>query len=106
MRYKLIDVVGKVDEDVTFGTCELCWSVGDLYYNEFIVEDVCGKQYVFVDGFWSWGDWITETYTYIQNVVQFAEWLSEQDLPPNLDEDTFWSVVNEYIEKYQEEEEW
>lgn len=106
MKYKLIDVVGQVDEDVTFGTCELCMSIGDLYYNEFIVEDVYGNKYVFVDGFWSWGDWITFMYDNIHNVIQFAEWFSEQDLPPKLDSNTFWNAVNEYIKKYQEVEEW
>lgn len=106
MKYKLIDVVGKVDEDITFGTCELCMSVGNLYYNEFIVEDVDGNRYVFEDGYWSWGDWITIPYQDIHNVIQFAEWLSKQDLPEYLDEYTFWNAVDEYTEEYQEVEEW
>lgn len=106
MRYKLIDVVGNVDEDVTFGTCELCMWVGNLHYNEFIVADENGNQYTYIDGYWSWGDWITIPYQDIHNVIQFAEWLSKQDLPDYLDEYTFWNAVDEYTKEYQEVEEW
>ena len=106
MRYKLVDVIPNHEEYVTFGTCEICMWVGNLNYNDFIVEDVYGNRHVFTDGHWSWGDWIPVRHADIENVIQFAEWFAEQDLPPLLEDITFWNLIGEYAEKYQEVEEW
>lgn len=80
MKLKLIDIVDEVDYDVQFGTCELCMYVSDLYYNTYVVEDEKGERHNFVDGCWSWGDWMPILSSYRDmNVIELAEWVNQQE---------------------------
>lgn len=101
MKYKLVDVRNEVEEDVTFGTCELCMSVGSNHYEVYYVEDEDGHKYQFESGFWSWGDYYDYTYESIQNVIEFASWFSKRELPKDLTENQFWDEVSLYIEEFQ-----
>lgn len=96
MKYKLIDVKQEVEEDVAFGTCELCMYVVDHQYTVAVIEDEEGNVFELENGYWSCGDYFIYSYESIENVIDFAAWFSEQDLPSDLDESTFWGLVAKY----------
>lgn len=45
MKIKLIDVQTEVEEDVEFGTCELCMQTGSAEFPTFIFEKEDGSQF-------------------------------------------------------------
>lgn len=102
MHYKLIDVKNVVENDVTFGTCELCMHVGTHNFEVYVVEDENGQQFEYESGYWSWGDYMPFMWETIHNVIQFAAWFSEQQLPEDLGEEMFWDTVKRYIRNVQE----
>jgi hypothetical protein len=95
MNYKLIDVRTESEEEVEFGTCELCMSVGTLEYAVAVVEDEEGNTHEFENGYWSWGSWFEYSYDEIENVIDFASWFSKQELS-ELDASSFWGLVDKY----------
>lgn len=78
IKLKLIDVKLDIDTNATFGTCELCMSYGHTVEQPtYIFEDVATKETYIVDGYWwSWGDYDSVT---VDNVIDFADWISQQD---------------------------
>lgn len=56
---KLVDIETDVQEDVQFGTCELCMYTSDLEVQNYIFEDDDGDQLSIEGGYWSWGDYVT-----------------------------------------------
>lgn len=96
MKIKLVDV--KIDpHEAQFGTCELCFSTGYVDDPTFIFEDESGNRFD-VEGFWwNWGDYETIE---IDNVVNFAAFVSKQDFESDLKFDTDWlvGVANDYFE--------
>lgn len=76
MKIKLHDYESEFEEDVTFGTCDMCMYVADAEYPYFYFtyEDGTTEK---VEGFsWSWSDLRT---IYIDNIPSFAAWMNEQD---------------------------
>lgn len=105
MKLKLIDV--KTDwHEVEFGTCELCFSTGFVDEPVFVFEDTEGNQFE-VDGYWwSWGDYDE---VYIDNLVDFAAWIAQQDFPEDtadtwLNSHDIFSLVDDY-DAYRRQEE-
>ena len=98
MKYKLIDVRTEVEENVEFGTCELCMSVGTLHREIIVLEDEYGKIHEVETGEWDWGDYMT--LIEIENVVDFAAWLSKQDIiVPYMNTRVLWNLVDDYKEE-------
>lgn len=106
MKYKLIDVRNEQEDGVTFGTCELCMHVGTHYYEVYVLKDENGQEHSLESGFWSWGDYMTYSYESIHNAIDFADWLSKQNLPEDINEEYFFhNVYDRYVEEVQEDEE-
>ena len=78
IKIKLIDVKLDIDTDATFGTCELCMSYGHTVEQPtYYFEDVATGDIHVIDGYWwSWGDYDEIT---VDNVINFADWISQQD---------------------------
>lgn len=103
IKLKLIDVRLDIDTDVTFGTCELCMSYGHtIEQPTYYFEDVATGDIHIIDGYWwSWGDYDDIT---VDNVIAFAEWISQQDFEDNKWEDSeeiftyYW--LQEVVEEY------
>lgn len=95
MKYKLIDVKNEI-ENVTFGTCELCMSVGTNYYDVLIFEDENGDQHEVEAGMWNWGDYF---HIYIENAIEFADWVKDQEIDEELTPYVLQRLVNEYDEE-------
>ncbi len=103
---KAIDV-GSNPEETQFGTCELCFSYGVASNPYMVLEFPDGTQVTHDTYYWDWGDYWE---CYVDNVVNFSEWLSERDLT---DEEVeylkgdgtyvLFELINEY--NYREEEE-
>ena len=75
---KVIDVGTNPEDDVEFGTCEVCLSYGNEVDNPYMVlEFPDGTQATVDTYYWSAGDYWESK---IKNVVDFSAWLSEQDL--------------------------
>lgn len=55
---KLVDIGTNVQEDVQFGTCELCMYTADLTVENYIFEDDDGDQLSIEGGYWDWGDYV------------------------------------------------
>lgn len=79
MRYKLIDVKRYHEDDVEFGTCELCIWIGSLDYDTLILEDELGNKHEVETGEWDWGDFYEDIQ--INNYISFAEFISNRDYP-------------------------
>ena len=77
MKIKLINVEN-FPEVTTVGTCELCYSTRQVDNPVFHFEKEDGTQ-LSVDGYyWSWGDY---DQVWIDNVVDFAAFISGKDYP-------------------------
>ena len=79
MKYKLIEVIRKAEEDVEFGSCDLCKTIATHYFDVLVFEDEEGYLYKAENGFWSWGDYIISWH--IDNYVKFADFISDKDYP-------------------------
>ena len=79
MKYKLIDIYSNTEEDVEFGTCELCMSMGDLTTNHYVFQDEKGKTITLEGGYWGWGSYYDYTYADI-NIIDFAEYISNLEI--------------------------
>ncbi|MFI3086784.1 hypothetical protein [Streptococcus sp. 2022WUSS037] len=73
---KVIDV-GSNPEETQFGTCELCFSYGVASDPYIVLEFPDGTQVTHDTYYWDWGYYWE---CYVDNVVDFSAWLSEQDL--------------------------
>lgn len=98
MKLKLIDVQMDGHEAET-GTCDFC--MGTMWVDEpvFIFEKENGER-VEVDGYyWSWGDY-SEPWDMdeIDNVIEFAAWLSGIDFKENVELD--YAFVNTMVTNY------
>ena len=106
MKYSLIDVIRKVEEDVQFGTCDLCQRMGTLNYDILVFEDEEGNKFKEQNGGWSWGDWIEDWY--IDNYVDFAGFIAEREYPvPDRAEygvGKFYEIINLMYQDYSEYE--
>ena len=78
MKYKLIDIETETEE-VTFGTCELCMSIGDLTTDHYVFEDENGVRITVEGGEWDWGNYYHYTYSDI-NIIDFAAYISTLDI--------------------------
>ncbi|MGV3010038.1 hypothetical protein ACEE67_01820 [Streptococcus thoraltensis] len=74
---KVIDVGCDPEDDVQFGTCELCFSYGWTDNPFMVLEFPDGKTAQIDTYWWEWGDY--REYG-VDNVVDFSAWLSEQEL--------------------------
>ena len=79
MEYRLIDVERIHEDDVQFGTCELCEWMGSLDYDILKFEDENKKHYFINTGEWDWGDFIEDLY--IDNYILFAEFIRDREYP-------------------------
>lgn len=79
MKIEILDYRSWEDEEVEFGTCELCMSTGSAMFEQVLVQQDDGTPY-WVDLYaWDYGDL---SQIHIDNLPRFAAWLSEQDLDP------------------------
>lgn len=71
---RLVDFRTEGEENVQFGTCELCFSSGVLDREFYVFEDDNGEQLDIECGYWSWGYY---TYEYeVENVVRFGDFIN------------------------------
>lgn len=98
---KLVGTRGETLKNVEFGTCECCFSVGDLHVEYLVFEDTeTGKQTEIETGEWDWGcyDYIYE----VDNIVDFAGFIAEKEIETLEElEDRFFVIYSEYCEKNQ-----
>lgn len=87
MKIKLIDVQTEVEEDVEFGTCELCMWTGSAEYPTFIFEKEDGTKFEVLGWEWDWGDLDT---LYIGNVVLFNDYISQIEFDEDTEFDYRW----------------
>lgn len=78
MNVKLVDIVTEVEENVSFGTCELCFSVGALHKDLLVFRDNSGEELTIEMGGWDWGDYVP-MYR-IDNVVHFASYINSLNI--------------------------
>ena len=103
MRYKLIDYVSDWHETIISGTCELCYHTEEYDEGYFVLEDENGQliQVNLLEPDYS--DFYAEYESYdnitVDNVVDFAAWLSQQDLPILTEENIFNEIYNA-VERY------
>ena len=97
---KLVDVKYNHEGNVTFGTCEMCFSVGSVDNPTFIFEDEDGMFEV--DGY-RW-DYIYGDYFEVEvsNVVEFAAFVASQSnlkRPAQDESDYVWlrHLHNDYV---------
>ena len=94
MKLKLIDV--RLDEDfhAKFGTCDLCMSTGYAAQPTYIFEDENGIRTEVEGYYWSWGDYDEIN---VNNVIDFAAWVAEQDFSDTLKEvEVRWDTYNQH----------
>ena len=79
MKYKLVDVEHVHEDDVQFGTCELCEWMGSLDYDILKFEDEDKEEFFISTGEWSWGDFYE--YIEIDNYILFAGFIRGREYP-------------------------
>lgn len=107
---KVIDVGSNPEDDVTFGTCEVCLSYGNEVDNPYMVlEFPDGTQVTHNTYYWHWAEYRE---CRIDNVIDFSAWLSEQELSDEDVEDlkndgeyTLIELINEYDWQLEETDE-
>lgn len=87
MKIKLIDVQTEVEDDVEFGTCEICMCTGSAEYPTFIFEKEDGTTFEVKGWEWSWGDLDA---LYIDNVVRFNDYLTQIEFDGDTKFDYYW----------------
>lgn len=102
MKLKLVGV-NNFPEYTEVGSCELC--MGTMWVDQpvFVFEKEDGTK-VEIDGYdWQWGHY---DQVYIDNVVEFAAYVSEQDFPKDteLDEGWLWQLCQDYDYRDEEDE--
>ena len=107
MKYQLIDVEQEVEENVEFGTCDLCSRMGTLSYDVLVFKDENGYIYKVDNGEWSWGDWLE--HWFIDNYIKFADFIKDREYPePDYYDDDdmmdFSDIVHEMYNDYQEKD--
>lgn len=105
MKFKLVDVKQEVEYGVQFGTCEFCFSVGNLEKTFYILEDENKNTYALENGYWCY-DYFPLCYGEIQNVVDFASHLSKKEFLGEVVTNEklskwFFSILNEYVDNVQ-----
>lgn len=100
MKYKLIDIYLRTEEDVEFGTCELCMYVRDLTTQNFVFQDEKGKTITLEGGEWGWDSYYNYCYRDV-NVIDFAEYIGTLNIEDL--ELEFPSILSNY-EYYKKEE--
>ena len=101
MKIKLHDYESEIEEDVTFGTCDMCMYVGDAEYPYFYFkyEDGTTKK---VEGFyWDYGDLYTIS---IDNIPAFAAWMNDQDFAEGF-RITNYSTLQRLVDRYFQDKE-
>lgn len=79
MKIEILDYQSWEEEEVEFGTCEMCMSTGSAMFEQVLVQHDDGDTY-WVDLYaWDYGHL---SQIHIDNIARFAAWLSEQDLDP------------------------
>lgn len=96
--YKVIDIGYNLEDDVEFGTCELCMSYGNEVDNPYVIIEKPDGTTEEVDiYYWDWGDYFGY---YIDNVVEFSAFLSAQDIDDDEFERDSTSVIINLINEY------
>lgn len=78
IKIKLLDVQLDEDNNATFGTCDICMSYGHYVQQPtYIFQDVDTNETYTIEGYWwDWGDYDELV---VDNVIDFADWISQQD---------------------------
>ena len=74
---EVIEIGSNPEEEVEFGTCELCFSYGIADNPYMVLEFPDGTKVTLDTYYWDWGDYCEAK---VGNVVDFSAWLSEQEL--------------------------
>lgn len=104
MKIKLHDYESEIEEDVTFGTCEMCMYVADAEYPYFYFTYEDGTTEKVKGFFWDWGDLHT---IYIDNIPAFASWLNSQDFEEDIRIESYanlQSLVGKYFRDKENED--
>lgn len=97
-KIKFIDLETK-EEEVEFGTCEMCFSTGTVdnpVLNFKIIEEDGSEDGISICGYeWSWGDYSEIEVT---NLVDFAAFLVPLEFDDTVifDENWLWEIVDCY----------
>lgn len=76
MAVKLMDIENS-PKVVEFGTCDLCFSTGTVTEPVFVFEDSVTGETRRIEGYyWSWGNYFD---VYIDNVIDFANWVNQKE---------------------------
>lgn len=96
---KLVDIESVEEEDVTFGTCELCFRVMDYTFEYFIFEDdKTGERHSILNGEWDWGDFYEDIWLGIDgNICDIADFLIKKNIQTFEELESKWGdILSEY----------
>lgn len=95
MKFKLINVKTNT-HDAKVGSCEYCFSIQTIHEPVYIVEiDGMEKH---IDGYdWEWGHY---SEIIINNVIKFAEYLSEHEFEADDEDMTPERLFNQILQEY------
>lgn len=106
MKFKLVDVKQEV-ELAEFGTCELCFSTGELEVVFYVIEGEDGVRHELENGEWHWGEYRYHVNSEVKNVIDFASFLSNQEYHGDRNRDNeiiswFFDILEFYVARVQD----
>lgn len=103
MKIKLVDYYENPEDcEVTFGTCEVCFSQGYAAEPAYTFETDTGKRFTVYNFDWSWGDY--EEYPGPSNIADFAAFIQRQEFDyKTIKEANADDWFREQVDKYEKE---
>lgn len=96
MKYRVVDYISNEATEETTGTCEMCFGMSVQNNDVIVIEDEKGTRMEVVLNEWSWGDL---TNYYIDNIIEFSDWLSKQELDSGIDDLDVLSLIDSYYDE-------
>ncbi|WP_448857712.1 hypothetical protein [Corynebacterium propinquum] len=95
MKYTLENIKAEFIPEMPYGTCEMCMHTGPYEELVYLVRDENGESYriersLMID------DWETDRLPDVDNVIDFANWLKDQDVEEEMGRWTFRDLMERY----------
>lgn len=95
MKIKVVDIYTS-PEEVQFGTCDYCFSVGIADNPTFVFETEDGDRFEVEAYEWDWGDYFSVS-PYDFNTLEFMIWFNDRNFEVNNKDSVNYGVIEDWV---------